>query len=362
MAIRFKRYNVPSSSGGDAQATVVNNTGGGSSVVTVDLSDVYDRLNNLESGVNRNKDDIRTINNTLDTLDDTYINHGGDSDDGAYTFGQVISDDVRSPWFFSDGIGFRAYWDETGYQSIIKDIGISNISFTRQNGEATQLTNQGYTRVTIQKDNAIVLTNTIQGASVYFKAGINTLPAGATIIEEHCYASMFKSMEPNQQPTPQLAPAQPPVDDELIEPNTTAVTTTIYTKAAMDMAEVTGMNIDDIDVPISPETISGLWTELYKDGQEWVLRLDTSGHECTYSLRYEAIIYYSNQQLQTYVTPYITGSIDDSTTRFYGGSTKQTIATPQHITVIEDNNGMRITKDSILKTTDGGATWQVLLQ
>ena len=354
--ITYKKYDV-----GDSDATGVVIAGGAQGNVSVDLTDVYNRIADVNSRATRNSEDIRTINNTLSTLDDTYINHGGDSDDGAYQFGQVISDDVRSPWFFSDGIGFRAYWDASGYTAIIKDIGISNITFTKVTGENTQLLNKGYTRVTVQKYNAIVLTNTLQGASVYFKAGITTLPAGATITEEHCYVSMVKQMEPNQQPQQQLAPPQPPIGDDLIIPNITADTTTIYSSEARDVAEVTGLNVDDIDVPVGPEVINGLWTELYKDGQDWVLRLDTSGHECTYSLRYEAIIYYSNQSLQTYVQPYIKGNVTDNTTRYYGGTSKQTIATPTDVTVIEGNNGMRMTSTNIQKTTDGGQTWTNVL-
>ena len=355
--INYKKYNV-----GDSDATGVVIAGGAQGGnVTVDLSDVYDRLNQLDTSVNKNKEDIRTINNTLGRLDEDYINHGGDEDDGAYTFGQVISDDMRSPYFFTDGIGFRAYWDESGYTAIIKDIGISNIQFNKVTGENTQLLNKGYTRVAVQKDNAITLTNTLQGASVYFKAGITALPAGATITEEHCYVSMSKQMDQQSQPTPQLAPPQPPIDDDLILPDITADTTTIYSTQAMDVAEVTGLNVDDIDVPVGPETINGLWTELYKDGQDYVLRLDTSGHECTYSLRYEAIVYYSNPSLVSYVQPYIKGNVTDNTTRYYGGTSKQTIATPTDVTVIEGNNGMRMTSGNIQKTTDGGQTWTNLL-
>lgn len=355
--INYKKYNVGDD--GTAGVVIAGGTQGGN--VTVDLSDVYDRLNQLDTSVNKNKEDIRTINNTLGRLDEDYINHGGDSDDGAYTFGQVISDDMRSPWFFSDGIGFRAYWNASGYTAIIKDIGISNITFTKVTGENTQLLNKGYTRVAVQKDNAIVLTNTLQGASVYFKAGITTLPAGATITEEHCYVSMSKQMAENQQPTQQLAPAQPPIGDDLIIPNISADTTTIYSSEAKNVAEVTGLNVDDISVPVGPEVINGLWTELYKDGQDWVLRLDTSGHECTYSLRYEAIVYYTNASLVSYVQPYIKGNVTDNTTRYYGGTSKQTIATPTDVTVIEGQNGMRMTNTNIQRTTDGGHTWTNVL-
>lgn len=354
--ITYKKYDV-----GDSDATGVVIAGGAQGNVSVDLTEVYNRIADVNSRATKNSEDIRTINNTLGRLDEDYINHGGDEDDGAYTFGQVISDDMRSPYFFTDGIGFRAYWDESGYTAIIKDIGISNITFTKVTGENTQLLNKGYTRVAVQKDNAITLTNTLQGASVYFKAGITTLPAGATITEEHCYVSMVKSMDQQSQPIPQLAPPQPPIGDDLIIPNISADTTTIYSSEAKDVAEVTGLNVDDIDVPVGPEVINGLWVELYKDGQDWVLRLDTSGHECTYSLRYEAIIYYSNEQLQTYVQPYIKGNVTDNTTRYYGGTSKQTIATPTDVTVIEGNNGMRMTNTNIQKTTDGGQTWTNVL-
>lgn len=352
--ITYKKYDM----GGDGDATGVVSAGGAQGSVTVDLTEVYSRIEEVSGRAQRNSEDIRTINNTLGRLDEDYLNHGGDSDAGAYQFGQVISDDVRSPYFFTDGIGFRAYWDETGYRAIIKDIGITNIAFTKVTGENTLLINKGYTRVSVQKDSAVTLTNSIQGASVYFKAGITTLPANATITEEHCYVSMVKSMEPNQ---PAFAPPQPPIGDDLIIPNVTADTTTIYSSQAMTVAEVTGMDLDDIDTPVGPEVINGLWTELYKDGQEWVLRLDTSGSECVYSLRYEAIIYYSNQQLQTYVKPYIKGSVTDNTTRYYGGTSKQTVATPTDVTVIEGNNGMRMTNTHIQRTTDGGQTWTDLM-
>lgn len=277
--------------------TIVNNTtsqGGGTT-----QPDYSDALASLSSSVSKNTSDISTIQSTISQLDSKYLKHGGDSDGGTYEFGDVVTDDLVSANFFNYGMGFRAFFDSDGYKVIVKDIGVTTVPFAKTTGTSSSLTPNDFTDLSVQLDNAFQLTNDIPGACVFFEGGVNALPAGATITYEQAYASI---------------------------------------------------------VGIMRGAPGSVYIQLFRDGNKWVVPLNSDGRAYSYNIYFECTVSYAGQ-LDVYAAAQVKGTINDTTTQYYGGTSKQSIVSAAEVLVEEGMNGIKITPTGILKTTDGGATW-----
>lgn len=283
------KYNQPkgkTASMGSASPSIGSDAGADYSAAIAAVGDV----------ANQNKKDIDEIKRVIASLGSSYLKHGGDVDAGTYELGEVVSDDIRSPYYFTEGFGMRAAYLEDGYKLIVRDIGDTTVPLTTTNGENTELPTNTNVSLSVQLNNAFTITNTYQGARVLVDCGVN-LPSGATIIQEQAYASFIEELR-------------------------------------------AGDN----------------WAELYKDGQYWVVGLRTSGRPATYKIKYEAVVRYSGS-LSVYAQAYIKGTNNNGTTRYYGGGQIQSIITPSEVMVTDGTNAVRITATAAQKSTDGGQTW-----
>lgn len=340
--------------------TIVNNYAGAGSV-SVDLTDIYNKINSLQASLLNASNEIAGLRNTINGLDSVYLNHGGDEDSGAYSLGRVISDDVISPWYFSHGMGYRLVYSESGYCFDIKDVAIGSIGLTTTNATSSSLNHNEETFLDVQLDNAFTITNNIQGAYVLFKAGVRSLPSNATLVEEHAYVSISQQLDPNATPV-QQAPAIDVEEDngevKRVIYNDTTSATTMYSEDAYEVAKITLTPIGDLD---TGTTIHGRWSEITKDGNEWFIPLKYDGRQTTYSIYYTATVFY-NGQTEIYCSAYIEGTdATNNLTRYYGGTSKHTHITPDSVTIEEGNNATKITPTAIQRTTNGGTTWQTII-
>ncbi len=251
----------------------------------------------INQSTNQNASDIAEINKILSGLDAKYLKHGGDDDEGAYEFGQVASFDFHSPEYFSTGMGFHAVFDAGGYEINVRDLGATTLPLTTTTGTSTELTSE--VTLSVQLNSAFTVQNSLSGAHVTFKAGLNNTPSGATIVSEQAYV-----------------------------------------KRTGILRSAPGLN----------------WSPIDKVGSEWIVMLPTNGMNYVYDLYYECTVRYAGT-LSVYAAAQIIGSISDGVTRYYGGGYSLATMKADMIIVEDGTNAIKVTATGIFKTTDGGQTW-----
>lgn len=304
------KYNIAPGSGSNASAGSTAVAGGNGQGSNVNLAPITDKIATLEATVSQLQLQLSRVNSTLAGLDSRFLSKFGDRSDYSYFLGSLYTDFLQSEMFGS-GVGFRLSGNATAavddkYNLIIKDVGWSAINFaTLQQAEAT-----------------LVDTNTDQETAQFNVTDINIgqtnaagyllVDCGATLTNERCFSTIAKSVE------------------YLVK----------YT--------------------IGNQTFVGAYVDAEADANGNFILYFPKADTVKISIRFRytyAFREYGNITSGTYRL-YIRGTDPtNNKTDCFAASTKVTTINASGITVMNGNNGKRLTATGIQSTTDGGVTW-----
>lgn len=181
--------------------TIINRyTGGGGTTASIDLSDVYNKINDNTKDIQQNTKDIKTLKGQISGLDDKYIRKdiSDSNDDNILSLGGVITDSVMTTKYGQyKGVSLGKV-GEDDWQVIVRGIA-DNIDktteLTDKIGDTVLYDKNATSESTTVYGNSFVIDNTTKGATALVKAGF-TKSSGITIISEQLYYSVGKYVEP----------------------------------------------------------------------------------------------------------------------------------------------------------------------
>lgn len=364
--MQFRKYNIPPKNQGGGQSTSESQTpsydGGGGYVQPVDLTDVWNAINDNTTSISNNTTRIGNLQTQINNIEGKYLKHGGDNDDSDYGFGSLTTDLIKSTRIYDRSCGYEIYGDvDNGYTITVEDLDNSMIPFSGAESINYMVDYVGYATGTVEYPDAFHLANTTTGAIVKFQAGYNANPSQYfTLQEEHAYVRITDStsgddeMPPDMRPAPPGAQYQQISDTMYYHPQDN--TTHIYEEA--DVAELDIIDIEITATTAQAEIVNGAWMELEKDEQgNWIVPLDILGDDMTYSLRYKATVHYNRPNISGNFSVFIEGTdANNNQTVLYGGSTRRTTVTSTAVSVMNNNNGYALMSDGLYKITNGSWT------
>lgn len=303
------KYNIAQGSGSNASqgATAVSGGAGGSA--SVDLTPITDKIATLESKVSNLELQLNKANIVLAGLDGRFLSKFGDRSEYSYALGALYTDFIQSELYWN-GVGFRISGSPTAavedkYNLIIKDVGWARVAFNSiQQSEVTMVdSNTDGTTAQLNANVSIGATNA---------AGYILVDCGATLTNERCFSDVAKTV------------------------------TYSVTRRIGNQIDVTG------------------YQEAETDSAGNFILYFGKGDAISFSIRFEytfAFRQYGNMTSGTYRL-YIQGTdAGNSQTDIFGTTAKTTIVNASGVTVMQGDDGKRITSSGVQTTTDGGTTW-----
>lgn len=300
------KYDIPTGSATKPNTGTTAVAGGGSSV---DLGPINEKIAALEAKVSQLELQLSKVNSVLSGLDGRFLSKLGDRSEYAYALGSVYTDFIQSE-MYDDGVGYRISGSPTAavddkYNLIVKDVGWGSIPFTAiQQDTATE--------VTSNTDSATdtLITNFSIGSTT--TAGYILLDCGAILTSERCFTIISESV-------------------------------TYYTR------ERTGTVTNQ--TPAKDAERDGYGNYILHFGKADNVTIYVT-YTFTYAFRKRGDITSGTYRL------YIRGTDPvNNETDCFAASTKSTRVNASGVTVMDGQNGKRITATGLETTTDGGATW-----
>lgn len=306
----ISKYNIAPGSGSNASVGSTAVAGGGGSGYSVDLTPLTEKIAALESKVSQMELLLSGVRSTLSGLDGRFLSRLGDRSDYSYHLGALYSDFLQSG-LFGNGVGFRLSGNATAtvddkYNLIIKDVGWASIAFQ------TVLQNDA-TLVDSNTDEATgTLTSSFISIGATVADGYMLVDCGAILTNERCFTEIAKIVEysvrfrigVNNYTEPyKEAEADSNGNYILFFPQADSVSISIRFKYTYSFRQV-------------GDTTSGTY-RLYIQGT------DSENNE----------------------------------TDIFAATSKSTTVNASGVTVMDGDNGARITKNSVQFTSDGGSTW-----
>lgn len=308
--MNIAKFNIAPGSGSNASVGSTAVAGGGGSGYSVDLTPLTEKIAALESKVSQMELLLSGVRSILSGLDGRFLSRLGDRSDYSYHLGALYSDFLQSE-MFGNGVGFRLSGNATAtvddkYNLIIKDVGWASIAFN------TVLQNDA-TMVDSNTDEATAqLTTSFISIGQTIADGYMLVDCGAILTNERCFTEVAKIVE--------------------------------YS----------------VRFSIGQQS----WTEPYKEAEA-----DSNGNYILYfqhadsvsiAIRFKytySFRQYGDTTSGTYRL-YIQGTDpEDNQTDCFAASSKTTTVNASGVTVMEGDNGARITKNGVQITHNGGTTW-----
>ena len=308
--MKIGKYNIAPGSGSNASigaTAVAGGNGGGSSV---DLTPITDKIATLEAKVSQLELQLAKAQTILAGLDSKFLSKFGDRSDYSYYLGSLYTDFIQSE-MFGNGVGFRLSGNATAavddkYNLIIKDVGWASIAFNTVR----------------QNDASIVDSDTEQASAQLSAANINIgetsaagyllIECGAELTSERCFTELMRRVK-------------------------------YSVRYRTGNQWFTGGYIDaDADY-------NGRYILYFPKADEVILSI-----RFTYTYSFTNI---GDTTSGTYRL-YISGTDpDNNRTDCFAASLKVVTVNASGITVMNGDNGKRLTSTGIQTTSDGGATW-----
>lgn len=355
--MNFKKYDSPQS----GQTTIING-GGGGATIEVDLTDVYAKISTNAQGIANNTSRISALEQAQANNTNQFLHKGGDSDTGTYSLGEVITDAIRSSALGTQGIGYKIWGTpENCYTFQIQQLTENSIPFQRVDSVGYVVDYKGTTTATIQGDDQFTLNNSVDGATVKFRAGYEATPSSQfTLREEHCWVRRVnvntgEDSEDDSLPPLHPAPAQGYVQiSETIFYRPVDDSSHIYEKIDADAALAVGDVVTATTA--QADVVEGLWIELERDSDGlWILPLLANGENTAYSIRYKVTLYHNRDNITDTYRVFIEGTDSaNDTTWTSGGSTKRVTITPNAVAVMDGTSGYMLRSDGLYKITSQG--------
>lgn len=304
------KYNISKGKGSSAVKGSTAVAGGGGGGTNIDITPITDKVAALESKVSSLESQLGRMQSTLAGLDSRFLSRLGDRSDYSYYLGAVYTDYIQSE-LFGNGVGFRISGNATAavedkYNLIVKDVGWASVSFTTVQQSAAVMVDSDTDEATAQLSvNTVSIGQTLAD-------GFLLIDCGATLTSERCFTSVAKAVQYRTHARLGQRTFVSEWRDADTDPNGRFILS--FSKA------------DNISVDIIFK-----WTYAFRHiGQM------TSG---TYRL-------------------YISGTdAAHNRTDVFGAANKVTTVNATGISVINGDNGTRLTSSGLETTSDGGTTW-----
>ena len=322
--MRFTKYNTTKGGGSSASngATITVNS---SNSTSVDLSGVYQMIDESNTKIAQQAEQINSLNAIVGGLDSKYLRKDrNDSTNHILTMGAALSNSFVSREYDTTGVGYELA--ETGtasnspnYTLILSGLGNGCSQITCESVMLDESVLNFQTvynqQIKLVCENCFTVNNTTQGAYVLIDAGY-TCDSNYVILDEALYMTYTAEFQPAGAPPEQL-----------------------------------------------PEQEQFYGTELSKRGGYWKVPIVANGRNTTYHLTY--IVKYNfiapNQGLSYMqaINAYIKG-LNGTTTDYYSGVANKLVATPDYLQITTNGAGLRITSQGIYSLTAGGELTQLL--
>lgn len=184
------KYNVPTGSGSSSSVGTTAVAGGGSNV---DITPLTEKVAALEAKVSQLEQQLSRVQSTLSGLDARFLSKLGDRSEYTYALGAVYTDHVQSE-MYDNGVGYRVSGNPTAavedkYNFIIKDVGWGYVTWnTVLQSEATVVDTN-----TNEAEGQFTVTDVSIGATT--TSGYMLLDCGATLTNERCFTVLSQNVE-----------------------------------------------------------------------------------------------------------------------------------------------------------------------
>ena len=301
------KYDIPAGTGTTPNVGTTAVAGGGS---TVDLTPLTDKVAALETEVSNLKLKLNQLSAAISGLDGKYLSKYGDSSIYTYQLGAVYTDYIQSE-MYNNGVGYRISGNPTAsvedkYNLIIRDVGWGTVAWnTIQQNEVTVVDTN-----TDEATDQLSANNVSIGATI--ASGYMLLDCGATLTNERCFTEISKSVRYRTRVT-------------------------------------IGQQIFVSDFKDAETDNNGNFILMFGKGD--TVKFDIT-FRYTYAFRKTSSLTSGTYRL------YIQGT-DPSHNRTdcFAATTKVATLNAGGLTVMQGNNGARITSSGVQTTTDGGTTW-----
>lgn len=305
--MNIAKYNIPAGAATKANVGTTAVEGGG---YTVDLTPITDKVAALESKVSYLEMMFARMQAAFAGLDSKYLSKMGDRSDYSYYLGSVYTDFLQSE-MYDNGVGYRMSGSPTAatedkYNLIVKDYGWGEIPFSTVNQDTATYVDSD----TDEATSHLVVNNIVIGQTT--APGYLLVDCGATLTSERCFTEISKK-----------------------------VTYTVH----MTIGQATY-----VDTHTDTDTDSN-GNFIIHFGKADNVKIDIN-FIYTYAFRHVGSMTSGTLRL------YIRGTDpSNSKTNCFGEAVKVATLNAGAITVMKDEDGMRLTSGAIQETSDGGATW-----
>lgn len=184
------KYDVAAGSGTKASA---GSSAVAGSTPTVDLTPLTDKVAALEAEVSQLRLQLGKVNAVLAALDGKFLSKFGDRSDYAYYLGALYTDFLQSE-MFDNGVGFRLSGNATAtvddkYNLIVKDVGWARVVFNTVQQDTASVVDHNTDEATAQLN----ASNISIGATS--AAGYLLVDCGADLTNERCFTAISKVVE-----------------------------------------------------------------------------------------------------------------------------------------------------------------------
>lgn len=303
------KYNIAPGAGSNA-TTGSTAVAGGASGAGVDITPLTNKIAALESRVAQLESQLTRANAILAGLDTRFLSKLGDRSVYSYALGAVLTDTIQSE-MFGHGVGYQIKGTATSretdkYNITVKDVGWSSVAFSTISQSEASYVDHNTDEATAQL-NAMNISIGATHATGYL-----LVDCGATLTNERCFAHIASRVE--------------------------------Y----------------QVKVTIGQNVFIEPYKEAETDGNGNYILLFQEADDISISIRFYytyAFRQYGNLASGTYRL-YIRGTDPtNNKTDCFASATKSTTVNASGITVMNGNNGVRLTSGGMQTTTDGGSTW-----
>lgn len=305
--MNIAKYNVPAGAATKANVGTTAVAGGG---YTVDLTPITEKIAALESKVSYLEIMLDRVQTAMAGLDSKFLSKLGDRSDYSYYLGALYTDFVQSE-MYENGVGYRVSGSPTAatedkYNLIVKDYGWGEVPFNTVNQDTATYVDTDTNEATSQ----LVVNNIVIGQTT--APGYLLVDCGATLTNERCFTEISKKVT--------------------------------YT-ARMTIGQGTY-----VDPHTETETDSN-GNFIIHFGKADNVKIDIN-FIYTYAFRHVGSMTSGTLRL------FIRGTDpSNSKTNCFGEAVKISTLNAGAITVMKDEDGMRMTSTGLQETDDGGETW-----
>jgi hypothetical protein len=308
--MNIAKYNIAPGSGSNARTGSTAVAGGGAAGAGVDITPLTNKIAALESRIINLERQLERANTLLAGLDQRFLSKLGDRSIYSYFLGTVYTDGVQSE-MYDNGVGYRIAGNATAqtenkYNLIMRDVGWARIPFSTVTQSDVTYVNNNTDEDTAQL-NALNISIGATQANGYL-----LVDCGVELTHDRCFTPIAKRVEYSTKVT---------------------IGQSVYIDEYRE-AEVDG---------------NGNFIIMFQKADNITISIK---YYYTYAFRKAGEVTWGTYRL------YIRGTDpSNNQTDCFAAASKAATVNASGITVMDGNNGIRLTSGGIQTTADGGSTW-----